>query len=187
MSPKLEQKLIEKYPVLFRDKDKSPRESLMCFGCEFSDGWYNIFDNLCDYLSLLAGHEMMLRVKDEYKTDENKGYIWVKSPTVSFTQVKEKYGTMRVYWIGNGIDNYDDINSKLANPEDMESQVKRYYDKVEHAIDYTEFLSSTVCEVCGESGKLYTNGWYMTRCKKHIIEHYGFDPDEEENETIPKL
>ena len=182
MSPELEKQLIEKYPILFRDVNKSPKETLICFGCEFSDGWYKIFDNLCAYLTRLSRHEMFLRVKDEFKTDENKGYIYVKYPTVSFTQVKEKYGTMRVYWIGNGLDNYDEVKQKLNNLDDLEVNVKRFYDKVEHAIDFTEFLSSMVCEECGEPGKLYTNGWHMTKCKKCIVEHYGFDPDDDLSE-----
>lgn len=179
MSPELEKQLIEKYPVLFRDRYKSPQETCMCWGVEFSDGWYKIFDDLCAYLTRLSKHEILLRLKDEFKTDENKGYIYIKQPTVTFTQVKEKYGTIRVYWIGNGVDNYDEIKDKLNDPNDLEVQVKRYYDRVDHAIDFTEFLSCRVCEVCGTPGKLYTNGWYMTKCKKCIVEHYGFDPDED--------
>ena len=112
MSPELEKKLIEKYPVLFRDKDKSPKESLMCFGCEFDNGWYKIFDDLCAYLTMLAKHEMFLTLKEEFKTAENKGYVYIKHPSITFTQVKEKYGTMRVYWIGNGIENYEEIKNK---------------------------------------------------------------------------
>lgn len=188
MSPELEEQLIEKYPVLFRDKDKSPRESLMCFGCEFNNGWYKIFDDLCAYLTMLANHEMFFTLKEEFKTTENKGYIYIKHPSITFTQVKEKYGTMRVYWIGNGIENYEEFKSKLYDPDSLETNVARYYDKVDNAIDYTTFLSSKVCEECAAPGKVYTNGWYMSRCKKCIIEHYGFDPDEEnEHEEIPKL
>ena len=184
MSPELEHKLIEKYPTLFKDRNKSPRESLMCFGCEFSDGWYKVFDELCDYLTRLANQEMFFTIKDEYKTEDGKGYIYVKHPGISFTQVKEKYGTMRIYWIGNGIENYEEIQKKLNDPEAMEVNIKQYYDRVDNAIEYAEFLSSKVCEECGEPGKVYTNGWHMTRCKKCIIERYGFDPDEEEQEEI---
>lgn len=179
MSPELEKQLIEKYPVLFRDRYKSPQETCMCWGVEFSNGWYKIFDDLCAYIAKLSKHEMFFKLKDEFKTEENKGYTCVKSPTISFTQVKEKYGTMRVYWMGNGIDNYDEIEDKLNDLNDLETQTKRYYDRIDNAIDYVEFLSSRVCEDCGESGKLYTSGWYMTKCKKCIVDHYGFDPDED--------
>ena len=46
MKQELEQQLIAKYPKLFGDVNKSPMESLMCFGCECGDGWYDILDNL---------------------------------------------------------------------------------------------------------------------------------------------
>lgn len=190
MSPELQYSLIEKYPVLFKDKDKPMTQSLMCFGCEFQDGWYKIFDDLCDYLTRLSEGEQLIQLKPELKTKENYGYMYVKNPTISFTQVKEKYGTMRVYWIGNGIDNWDEIESKLDDSVKTDNLFNKYYDRVENAIDYVEFLSSKICEECGEPGKVYTNGWYVSRCKKHAIEHYGFDPDEdleEKNEEVVKL
>lgn len=182
MTTELQKQLFEKYPTLFRDKDKSPKETCMCWGIEFDNGWYKIFDDLCAYLMVLSKHEIFLRLKDEFKTEENKGYIYVRKPSITFTQVKEKYGTMRVYWIGNGVENYDELKEKLENIEDLEENTKRYYDQVENAIEFTEFLSSKTCEVCSEPGKVYTNGWYMSRCKKCIVEHYGFDPDDDLDE-----
>lgn len=181
MSPELEHKLIEKYPILFKDKDRSPRESLMCFGCEFSDGWYKIFDELCEYITRLSEREDLLKLNKEYHTEENHGFIHLKRPTISFTQVKEKFGMMRIYWTGNGVDNWEEVCAKV-NQDDREKALNKYYDEVQNAIDYVEFLSSKVCEDCGEPGKLYTNGWYMTRCEKHIVEHYGFKPDDEVSE-----
>jgi len=57
-------------------------------------------------------------------------------------QVKEKYGTLRFY--------VDDTT-----------------DEVQAIIDKYEILSETTCEVCGEAGKLYTDGWYSVRCDEH--------------------
>lgn len=179
MSPELEKKLAEKYPTLFQDKDKPVTQSLMAFGCEFDDGWYKLIDDLCEYITKLSNREDMVRLKDEYKTKENYGFIHVKRPSISFTQVKEKWGRIRIYWHGGGVDNFEEIKEKV-NYQDYEKHVNSYYDSIQNAIDYVEFLSGKVCEVCGEPGKMYTNGWYMVRCKKHIIERYGFDPDEEE-------
>ena len=185
MNRDLEKNLIEKYPILFKDRNKSPKESLMCFGCEFDDGWFKIFDELCQYLTFIAKQEKLVKLKPEFLTKENYGYMYIKNPDISFTQVKEKYGTMRVYWIGNGIDNWEEIKDKIDVSVNVNDLFNSYYDRVENAIDYVSFLSSKVCEECGEPGKVYTNGWYMTRCKKHIVERYGFDPDEEvEDEKI---
>ena len=35
-------KLIEAFPALYRGYKKSPRESLMCFGFECGDGWFDL-------------------------------------------------------------------------------------------------------------------------------------------------
>jgi hypothetical protein len=65
-----------------------------------------------------------------------------------FTQIKEKYGTARLYWDG------------ALSPEAAA--------RVEEAIDLAEARSAGTCEVCGEEGRLYrTGGWLMTRCAEH--------------------
>lgn len=167
MSPELEQKLTEKYPVLFKDINEPVTKSCMAFGCEFGDGWYKLLDELCEYLTKLSKREDLLKLNKEYHTEENRGFIYLKRPTISFAQVKEKFGMMRIYWTANGVENWEEICAKV-NQEDREKAVNRYYDEVQNAIDYVEFLSSKVCEICGDVGALYTTGWYKARCLKHI-------------------
>lgn len=91
--------------------------SPMCFGFECGDGWYTIIDETC---RLLSQHEPLAGAR--------------------FVQVKEKYGTLRVY---------------LSHQDD-------YADGV---IDMAEALSSRTCEVCGQPGKSNDRGWIMTRCE----------------------
>jgi hypothetical protein len=67
--------------------------------------------------------------------------------TFCATQVKEKYATVRFYWSG--------ALSPAAEA------------KVEEAIDLAEARSACTCEVCGEFGQLYDNGWLTTRCVTH--------------------
>ena len=57
------------------------------------------------------------------------------------SQVKEKYGTLRFY-VYHGTDEAFDL------------------------IDEAEDKSATICELCGEPGKLYSEGWCVTRCKE---------------------
>lgn len=173
MSPELEQKLFEKYPVLFRDRNKPVTESCMAFGCEFSDGWYKLLDELCEYITRLSNRTDLLKLNKEYHTEENRGFIYLKRPTISFTQVKEKFGMMRIYWSGNGIENWEEICTKVQQ-DDRERAINKYYDEVQNAIDYVEFLSSRVCEICGQPGKLSNKGWMKVRCDNCY-------------ETIPKL
>lgn len=92
MKLELEQKLVKAYPDLYREVDRPPTESLMCFGFECLDGWFDILDRLSKAL-----------------TDLNEDVVAV--------QVKEKYGTLRFY-IGVGSDEaFDLIEAAEAESE----------------------------------------------------------------------
>ena len=74
-----------------------------------------------------------------------------REPAGSFqiVQIKEKYGTLRLYFDGH----------KLS---------KKALVKVLEAIDLAEARSACSCEECGAEGRLYDrNGWYLTRCPRH--------------------
>ena len=47
MQQELQDRLFEKYPRIFSQKDLSPQETCMCFGIACGDGWYDIIDTLC--------------------------------------------------------------------------------------------------------------------------------------------
>ena len=71
MKKELEEKLVKDFPNLFAGVTKSPKEGLMCFGCECGDGWYELIRGVCE------------KIKD-YKD-------------VEFFQIKEKFGELRMY------------------------------------------------------------------------------------------
>ena len=48
MNKELTNKLFDKYPKIFAQKNLPMSESLVCFGFEHGDGWYDILDNLCE-------------------------------------------------------------------------------------------------------------------------------------------
>ncbi|HZD53321.1 MAG TPA: hypothetical protein VE175_09750 [Woeseiaceae bacterium] len=80
MSPELERKLVEKYPKLFADFGAPPNRSLMAFGFECDDGWFDLLDTLCAQLANL-------------KPASGDGDL----PPLTAVQVKEKFGTLRFY------------------------------------------------------------------------------------------
>jgi hypothetical protein len=80
MSPELDKKLCEKYPKIFKDRDKSMMESCMFWGLDCGDGWYNIIDKMCGLIAWDIEHNKM--------------------PEVVATQVKEKFGTLSFYFYG---------------------------------------------------------------------------------------
>lgn len=114
-----EQDLINKYPRLFRQKDLPLTHTAMCWGIDCGPGWYNLLDNMCKEL--------------QYLTDE-KGH-----PQIEFTQIKEKFGTLRVYTSGESDEQFEVIR------------------------DY-EYLSGYTCEECGEMGEIKGDYWIVTRC-----------------------
>jgi hypothetical protein len=119
MNIELETRLTELYPSLFRGKDMLITENLMSFGCECSDGWFNIIKSAC---AVISAHE---------KRDGRTDFL--------FTQIKEKYGTLRIY--SEGADEF--VIGVIAMAEDM---------------------SAVTCELCGSPGKLRDGGWLTTRC-----------------------
>jgi hypothetical protein len=119
MSPEKENLLVSKYPEMFRSVYKSPQESLMCFGCECSDGWFAIINTAC---WLISSH---LKGKDA-------DFEWC--------QIKEKFGTLRLYPAGG----YDEYTSGV--------------------ISMAESISSVTCERCGNAGSRRGGGWIVTLC-----------------------
>jgi hypothetical protein len=77
MKKELENKLYEKYPKLFRQKDLSMQETCMNWGVCTGNGWFWIIDNLCNCI--------------QNYIDANK------KPQAEFVQIKEKFGELRIY------------------------------------------------------------------------------------------
>ena len=85
MKKELQDKLFEKYPKIFRQRDLPMQETCMCWGICTGDGWYHILDTLCYSIQ----HRIEWKSKTEYPVDP-----------VEVTQVKEKWGSLRFYYDG---------------------------------------------------------------------------------------
>lgn len=162
MKKELQEKLFKQYPGLFIQKDWTPQQTCMCWGITCGDGWYNIINNLCHLISLeINGPVQTIEKYEKHIVDElctpgitidnqkisvYKNIIKNESkklkPPIQFTQIKEKYGSLRVYT------NYHD-------------------ETIESYIDFAELMSSTTCEICGAPGTINNKGWLKTRCEKH--------------------
>ncbi|HNW88054.1 MAG TPA: hypothetical protein PKN48_00195 [Bacteroidales bacterium] len=90
MNRELQQKLFEKYPTIFKQKDLTPLQSPICFGIETEDGWYDLLDTLCFLLTEVC-------------------------PEIEATQVKSKFGGLRFY-----VDHANDAaNTLISFAENM--------------------------------------------------------------------
>jgi hypothetical protein len=118
----LEHNLLSKYKELFEPDEirLDAMKSCMAWGFACGEGWYNILDKAFSKLMLL----------------ENK-------PTI--VQVKEKFGTLRIY-----MDNSSDEAYKIVSEAEKESEV--------------------TCEICGKPGTTNDHGWLSTLCNDHRLE-----------------
>lgn len=142
MNDNLENQLYEKYPQFFTNKNKSIMQSCMAWGCECGDGWYEILASLC---WMIRQHEdnkiwrkKYLEENDPEKLQQEPEYLPVK-----FDQIKEKYGTLRIYFSGG--DEY-----------------------VEGLVSMAEAISGKTCEICGNKGQPNKSGWITTLCDEHL-------------------
>ena len=164
MNEKLDKKLVEKYPLIFRDRYKPMNQTAMCWGFSHGDGWYNIIDVLCGLM--YSGYN---QAKERYEflkesLEENGGKTaWRKPVTQNdvdaaklkmeeeaekipvASQIKEKFGGLRFY---------------------VDRATEEHY----NYIAFAESMSYRTCERCGAPGKLFTNGWHVVLCDEHAKE-----------------
>lgn len=92
MKKELDEALCSKYPKIFKDRHGDPKQTLMCFGFEVGDGWYNILDALCANIQ---------HYTDWNNQNHAKGFKQYKEvPQVVAVQIKEKFGGLRFYYDG---------------------------------------------------------------------------------------
>ena len=123
---KIPKDCLKKYTII--QPDPTLRNNLMVFGFEIGEGWMSLVIELLD--------------KIQHLVDNNPEYSGLQ-----VIQVKEKYGSLRVYL------NY-------------------YYKEIEDIISEYEEKSCYICEVCGEKGEIRNiNNWYTALCDKHYAEY----------------
>jgi hypothetical protein len=138
MTNSLQNQLFKKYPGLFKQRKFPTSQSNMWCGADTDDGWYTLLDSVCNWLNWNITHN--------------------KYPKVEFTQVKEKFGTLRLYYTIKG-----NKKGKDDKKEETEDFIRRC-GEIEGVISFAESLSGSICEVCGNPGKLTNEGWMRTEC-----------------------
>lgn len=120
MDLELTETLIRSHPLTFKNT------RLGWFEC--GDGWAGLLGELFGQLETHLDHHPDL------------------AEIFEFTQIKEKFGTLRVYYGGG-----DDV--------------------IAHLIAQAENRSALVCELCGNPGSTRkTTGWLYTACDIHATD-----------------
>ena len=117
---------MEEYPFLFPPGPEGARAGYP----SVKDGWRDLLERALKRISAaLAGRAGKVRI----------------------TQIKQKYGGVRIYYDGCGL-----------SPEVIAA--------VDDAIDLAEARAECTCEICGDEGSLCDDaGWYTTRCRPHFV------------------
>ena len=123
-------RLVKKYPKLFRQKDLSMKETCMCWGIAVDIGWLPIIEFLCESI---------------------QGYVDLYTKVqVEFSQIKEKYGILRIY-----TDNADEyVNNLVDMAERLSGKVCEDCGSVVDVTTKGGYIL-TLCKVCrNRRGKL---------------------------------
>ncbi|MBR0780748.1 hypothetical protein [Bradyrhizobium iriomotense] len=124
-APNWRVELVEAHLDLFQAPLGNPTAAEGFPECE--EGWWHILDTVC------------IRIRAAKKAGHG---------SFRFAQIKQKRGTLRIYWTG-----------RLSSRAD---------DGVRVAIELAEARSACTCEVCGSEARLVRNGGLlMTRCEAH--------------------
>lgn len=125
MSPEKDKLLVEKFPNTFaRRSCPTGGKNASCMGRGFScdDGW---FDLIYEAATVIEAELLKMNARNRYE--------------YAVEQVKEKFGTIRIY-------------------------IHRENDVINEAISKAYAKSAVTCEKCGEPGKTMSGSWVQTLC-----------------------
>ena len=102
------------------------------FGVECGEGWKDIYQPIIDFVT---------KYNELYNPDS----------VIEITQIKEKFGGLRVYWGGENV------------PQAVQNELTDMICKAENKAYCT-------CEICGSTERvgITVDGWYTTLCQKCI-------------------
>lgn len=135
MKKELSYYLVQRYHSYLREAKTTDMDWSWGFECD--DGWFHLLNNM---FKCIDNHIQSIISYNKRASDENKKHV----PYVKIVQIKEKFGTLRVYF------DTDDTTDYLHG-----------------IIRTTEQQSTTTCEVCGNLGQLRSGGWIRTLCDTH--------------------
>lgn len=126
--------LIEQYPAMF-SLASNKNEPIGAYGIECGNGWFDILSSLC---FMIAQQERNIEGNNKYLISQNKEPV--EYEPFRFTQIKEKFGGLRVYYYGGN-------------------------EYIRGLVGMAASWSYHTCEKCGNKGSPDKKGWIMTLCE----------------------
>lgn len=199
MNQILDKYLCEKYPKIFSERSKSPRESCMHWGLECGDGWFSIIDSLCYSIQRHVDNPPYQPVKGWRKFTGNAKKLWnltVWNKIVYPWAVDlpyDKYVKHARRWQFSSCQLYEPSPGGHI-PQVVFTQVKEKFSGLriyasggdEHTqalIRFAESISMKTCEVCGRMDETVgrnLHGWSKTTCIEHTRDLTSFSYNDQE-------
>ena len=163
MSPALEDKLTADFPSFFVGRSKPHTESRMAEGCACDDGWYGLIHDFCCLSKWTLDHARHVLSRD------GKPVVH-EAPHLEFVQIKEKLGTLRLYyrlW-------QHDAAVEDKDPQDVQNRLLEITHRISGYKAFTYLLSSKTCELTGSAGKLRILGGLLKTLTNEKAAELGF-------------
>ena len=182
MNEELEVKLVKRHPDLFTDYYGDPMKTCMAWGMEHGDGWYSLIESLCEFIDYNIKRGIVIDItnatSDEGDVEKDFSNNIIRSrmtgrrvlkikPRVHFEQIKEKFGSLRIYLsINISHDDQTAVDHYKVNDE-LNAEFDTFSEVINRMQSFIERKSEQVCESCGQPGQLYSTGWWKTLCPVH--------------------
>ena len=196
MNPDLQQKLFDKYPKIFQERELGVSQSCMAWGPEVGDGWYSIIDLLCYSVTYTFSTSVMIDEEDgkklgispttDFKGNDPRYFLSVEPPQFVATQIKEKFGGLRVYYRLEFDPKVEELLKQTGKYQDLHKIMDRYSSYMDGVVHFAEMMSYRTCEVTGGPGEMHIrSGWYkvLNRAVAKTEPYIGYEPASEINKN----
>lgn len=175
MNKELTQQLNTKYPQLF---------SNLRWGVECGDGWFQILMALGDALTHSYSTTRGLSADGvgsapegvRWDSPEMENYEWKYDGIpkgIYLTQVKEKFGSLRVY---HGFVDDPEFSAKAEKyPRTAELINKEQNDYISGILHMAESMSRITCEISGKPAVLHVAGGWVRTLNPDVVKETGRD------------
>lgn len=165
------------------------KETLMCWGFEHGDGWYDIIDNMCQ---AIQSHLDWKEKTRQAAIDFNQ--MLEDATHGDWRAFNEYYGKFSADYASKTRETFlENEPKKIPDPipQVVAVQVKEkfgtlrfYYNGGDEYISgittMAEYMSGATCEECGGRGRRRDGGWVQTLCDVHARAAGKFDPEDDD-------
>lgn len=168
------QYMLETYPDMFGDYNKSPQETCMCWGFDIGNGWYHVLDSLCAKLDAIRDATLI---------------------NVKFSQIKEKFGgaCFYHYTVFPKTESEEGYLGTAKDKEDWKKYIDTWDDIISDLIDSYESYCNHIDDItgrnCDPKDKIIIGGWYYGHTKESRLNEIKNSEmsEDEKNQHLERL